>query len=244
MTTQITLAQAARTLVQQASRAVLATLDENGHPYTSVVEVSPLANGNALLLMSRLAEHRQFLDRDARASITIAPHIHTDDALARPRVALQGIAELYDANDSERDEYIARHPDAELYLSLGDFHFYCLEVKRVRYIAGFGRMDWLTTDQYAQAEPDPVWEIAPGAVEHMNDDHRDSILLYAQFFGGADWATEAYLLDLDSLGMDIRASSEQQAETLRVAFDPPLTSAAQLRPRVVAMSQQAKSADG
>jgi len=163
--------------VQQATQAILATLDDNGHPYTSLVDVAPLVDGSVLLLLSRLAGHRRFLDRDSRASIIIAPHIHAEDALARPRVSLQGVAESYKADAGECDEYIVRHSNAQLYLSLGDFHFYRLHIQCVRYIAGFARMGWLTTEQYAQAEPDPLWEVAPGAVKHMNADHRGRILM-------------------------------------------------------------------
>ena len=136
MAKQLALPEAARTLVQQCERAILSTLDpSDATPYGSLVEVAPLENGDIVLLLSQLAEHRRYLDTNPRASITIAPHIHEDNALARPRVTLLGAARRLDDSASTRECYLQRHPDAEFYLSLGDFAFYRLEVERARYIA-------------------------------------------------------------------------------------------------------------
>ena len=242
MADTLTLAEAARTLTQQAYRGMLSTIsDHNGAPYGSLVDICPVESGNLITLMSQLAEHQHFVSADPRASILIAPDMYAGNALARPRLSLIGTVTRCDVDEATREHYISRHPDAAMYLQLGDFHFYQLSVERVRYIAGFGRMGWLTADDYQSAEPDPLWEIAPGAVEHMNDDHADSLVSYTNVLGDADWATAAELLAVDRLGMDIIAINESRRETIRVPFEPPLASADELRPRLVRMAQQIRS---
>ena len=192
MSKQLTLAEAARTLVQQGTRATLSTLcDKSGVPYGSIVEIAPTDDGSVVMLLSQLAEHRRFLDADPRASVLIAPDLHMDNALAKPRISLMGQASQIEASDEIRDHYLARHPAAEMYLSLGDFHFYQLQVTQARYIAGFGKMGWLNEGDYHNAQPDLLWEIGPGAIEHMNDDHNDALLSYVRVLADKPWAQSA-----------------------------------------------------
>lgn len=138
------LAAEARSLVEQARRGVLCTLDpDGGFPYASVVDVAPLHGSDVVLLLSRLAVHRANLEADPRASVLIAPYLGEDDAMARPRVALVGRAEREEDRSAYRDTYLAAHPEAESWLAMADFDFFRLRTDRARYIAGFGRMGWL-----------------------------------------------------------------------------------------------------
>ena len=43
------------------------------------------------------------------------------------------------------------------------------------------------------------------AIEHMNADHRDSMVEMAQTLAGHPWATDAEMIGLDLHGIDIRA---------------------------------------
>ena len=60
------------------------------------------------------------------------------------------------------------------------------------------------------------------AVEHMNDDHRDSLLEMAQAIAGYPWATDAELVAVDTLGVNVRASGDGREGMARIAFDAPL----------------------
>lgn len=239
----LTLAESARTLTQQANRAMLSTISDDGTPYGSIVEISPTTEGDIIMLLSQLAEHQRYLLSDPRASVLIAPSLYDQDALAKSRLTLMGEVEKVDLDDAASAAYLERHTDAAMFLSLGDFNFYQLRVERARYIAGFGRMGWLTANSYRDSRPDLLWEIAAGAIEHMNLDHGDNLIEYARVFAGAKWAKNAQLSNIDRYGMDIAVSDDRQRETVRVNFDPALAEPDELRPRLIAMAKQARAAD-
>ncbi len=146
------LALAASDLVRAARHGILSTLmPEDGYPYGSLVEILPTAEGELVLFLSQLAEHRRFLTADPRASVVIAPHIHDPRAMAQPRVTLVGRAEPVADGTAYADAYVRLHPTAASYINFPDFGFYCLHVERVRYIAGFGQMGWIKGEAYRAA---------------------------------------------------------------------------------------------
>jgi putative heme iron utilization protein len=102
-----------------------------------------VAGGDVVTLLSQLAVHRRYVEADDRASILIAPHFGEDDAMMRPRVTLVGRLVREDDRSRYQDDYLAVHPEAEMYLQMPDFAFFRLHTERARYIAGFGRMGWL-----------------------------------------------------------------------------------------------------
>lgn len=139
------LATEARELIDGSRRGVLCTLlPEGGEPYGSLVDILPLPGGDAVMLLSRLAEHRTNLDSDPRASLLLGPALGAPDALARPRVTVVGRAERVKDRAVHRDAFLEAHPAAAAYVDFADFAFYRLRAERLRYIAGFGRMGWLT----------------------------------------------------------------------------------------------------
>jgi heme iron utilization protein len=79
-----------------------------------------------------------------------------------------------------------------------------------------------------------------GAIRHMNDDHADAVLDYARGLAGMAWADSATLTAIDRFGIELVATSGGRAETTRIPFDAPLVDAAQLRPVLVALAQQAR----
>lgn len=148
----LTLAEEARRLVAANRRGVLSTLiPGEGVPYGSLVDLAPLPGGDVLMFLSRLAMHQQYLAEDPRASIFIAPFYAEADALAQPRVTLVGRVSVVEDRDSVAGLYLDRHPNAQRYIDFPDFQFYRLVVEKVRYIAGFGRMGWITGDRYQAA---------------------------------------------------------------------------------------------
>lgn len=143
------LSKEARQLVAANRRGVLGTLlPKDGYPYASMVEYAPLPDGDVIMFLSRLAEHQKYLTADSRVSLLIAPDIMADDALANPRVSLVGRAELAENRQAMAEIYLQYHPGARQYINFGDFQFYRLRVEKARYIAGFGRMGWITDGRY------------------------------------------------------------------------------------------------
>lgn len=143
------LSEEARQLVAANRRGVLGTLlPKDGYPYTSMVEYAPLPDGDVILFLSRLAEHQKYLTADPRVSLLIAPDIMAENALAQPRVSLVGRAEPAEDRAAMAEIYLQYHPGARPYINFGDFQFYRLQVEKARYIAGFGRMGWITDGRY------------------------------------------------------------------------------------------------
>jgi heme iron utilization protein len=146
------LALAARDLVRAARHGILSTLmPDEGYPYGSLVEILPLPDGDVVLFLSQLAEHRHYLAADPRASIVIAPHIQEPRAMAQPRVTLIGRAAPVEDRSAYAEAYVRLHPMAAGYINFPDFGFFRLRVDRVRYIAGFGQMGWVKSETYRGA---------------------------------------------------------------------------------------------
>lgn len=78
--------------------------------------------------------------------------------------------------------------------------------------------------------------------KHMNDDHADAVLTYAQAFGNAEAATAATLDSIDPAGMNLTAQVEGSAVPVRVTFDRPLGSAKEAHHVLVDMLKQARGA--
>jgi putative heme iron utilization protein len=93
---------------------------------------------------------------------------------------------------------------------------------------------------------DVISDVIPAAVStricnHMNKDHADAVLLYAQFFGQATTATAAELLAVDATGMDLTAQIDGTPTPVRIQFDHPLQDAKEAHHILVEMMQQAKA---
>lgn len=140
----------ARTLLSKASRASLATLTATGAPYASLVLTADDGTGVPLLLLSDLAEHAKNLARDPRASLLVESIDPAGDPLAAPRATFLGeVARLDDAG--AKALFVARQPSAATYAGFGDFTLYRLAIARIHVVAGFGRIDWISGDQYRTA---------------------------------------------------------------------------------------------
>lgn len=144
------LAREALELIAGNPRGVLCTLlPDGGEPYGSIVDILPLPDGDAVLFLSGLAQHRKNLDADPRGSLLLGPAIGAASALTEPRVTIVGRADRVEDRSEYRDAYLALHPEAAAFIDFPDFAFYRLRADRMRYIAGFGRMGWIRRDAFA-----------------------------------------------------------------------------------------------
>jgi putative heme iron utilization protein len=213
-------AERSRTLIASARTAALATIGDGGFPFGSLVSHAVDASGRPLLLLSDLAEHTRNLAADPRASL-MAVQDGDGDPLALARVTVVGeVGELRgDEREAALAVYRATHPGA-FYAGFADFRLYRLEVASVRYVGGFGRMSWVDAAGYTDAEPDPLRPHAARIVDHMNDDHADSLVLFARVFGGREQAVEARMVDCDRYGfaMFSRDTPDGEQTAVRLPF--------------------------
>jgi heme iron utilization protein len=240
-------AERARTLVAGANRGVLSTvaLDPAGYPFGSVATYAIDDAGRPIVFVSTMAEHTRNAAADPRASLIVTEAFpEGSDPLAAGRVTL--IGDLLEAGGDERpavrDRYLAANPASAYYIDFGDFSFWRLEVRSVRYVGGYGRMSWVAADDYAGAEADPLaGEAAAGVLEHMNADHAGSLVLMARVLCGRDDATSAVMTAVDRYGFDVVVEGPGGRAALRVGFDAPVASAAAVRPAMVRLVERARA---
>lgn len=251
-------AESTRTLVADASRGVLSTLlagesDEDtakpaGHPYGSLVEVAGLEGGDVLMFLSDLADHTKNLKADGRASLLVSEGFAADNPLADERATLLGDIERVERSDALRETYLEVHPHASAYIDFSDFNFYRLAPDRIRYVGGFGRMSWLEGDDYRAAAPDPLRHAAPGAIEHMNEDHVDAMVAMVRHFTdhGDAPVSDVRMVRLDKCGFDLEVISGEGSESRktrgreRIAFPEPVDQPGRLRGVMAEMTNTAR----
>ncbi|MCV3273670.1 HugZ family pyridoxamine 5'-phosphate oxidase [Roseobacter sinensis] len=228
----------AKTFLRSARHAALATLDPaSGIPMASRISVATDSAGQPLFLISQLSGHFGALEADPRASVLLGEP-GKGDPLAHPRITVFGRAQRI-ADESRallRARFLARHPKAALYADFGDFAFWRLQIEGASFNGGFGKAYQLTPEDLC-APTDPALDaMEQGAVAHMNEDHADAIALYAREHAGQA-GSKWQLACIDLEGLDLISSDS----VARVWFDPPLTSADDLRPRLVDMAKAARA---
>jgi heme iron utilization protein len=234
----------ARTLVAAASSGSLASLSEDGTPWASIVTFGTTNAGEPVLVVSTMAEHTRNLAREPRCSIAIAePVPEGDDPLDRARITLAGhvIVPEGDEADAALEAHALHYPFARDYAAWDDFTTYVLRVERVRWVGGFARMSTVEADDYAVAEIDPTAAAAGSARRHLNEDHADSVLLWARTLGGYADALEASCDAIDRYGVDLRVQTPRGQAAVRVGFAEPVQGPDDLRGGTVALAEAARS---
>lgn len=241
-TSELTLAEQARTLVHAGRFGTLATSSRKvpGYPFPSLVAFADDRDGSPLLLLSQLAVHTQNLAHEPRAALSIVPH--SEEPLASARLSLMGMIQEVDSHELEalRQIYLTVHPEAEQWLSFADFTLRRLHVEHAYLVAGFGRMGWIDSSEYVAAAPDPLADHATAIIEHMNSDHADALPLYCRAFAGLE-ARTASMLSVDSRGMLLQALTDDGPKVIRVPLPRAVTTPDELRKLLIEMLQIARS---
>jgi hypothetical protein len=213
-----------------------------GYPYGSFTTYA-LADGHPVFLISELAEHTKNLRRDPRASLLIAQG-GGEDPLANGRMTLVGDCTPCD-DPSARAAYLGRHPNAAYYVDFKDFHIWRLEVTALRYIGGYGRMSWVSVEDWLAAEPDPLAPFAEGIVAHMNEDHADAMPLYCRAFSKAPPDGQAIevasMTSIDRYGFEMSAQTREGPRPIRLAFPEPIATRDEARKALVSLLQEARA---
>jgi hypothetical protein len=195
------------------------------------------AAGAPSILISKLARHTTNLAHDARASLMLDETSALADPLQGSRLTLYGRAEPT-AEEGVRRRFLARHPEASLYVDFPDFAFWRLAVEGAHYIGGFGRIFDLEPSDLLilLAGADALVEGEPGIVEHMNADHADALELYATALGDAGpgaWR----MVGIDPEGFDIVLDGQAR----RIPFAQPVTTPAGARTELVRLAAEARA---
>ena len=230
----------ARSLLRRSRQGALATLAaRTGSPYCSLVAVASHPDASPLLLISRLALHTQNILADDRVSLMLDERA-PGDPLQGARIMLSGraIAPTDDEKSLLRRRYLAAHPSAEMFAGFTDFGFYRIVLDSIHLVAGFGRIVDLAPDSVLTDLTDAgkLVEAEEGAVEHLNADHADALVLYATRLLAApagDWRCTG----LDPDGLDLTDG----AATLRLDFPRRIATPGDLRKILVELAAQARA---
>jgi putative heme iron utilization protein len=230
----------ARSLLRRSRQGALATLMAgHGDPYCSLVNLASHPDASPILLISRLALHTKNILADPRVSLMLDERV-AGDPLEGARIMLAGRAEEADETEVDllRRRYLAVHPSAEAFVEFKDFSFFRIRPSGAHLVAGFGRIVDLKPQQFLTEIGDAagLLEAEAGAVEHMNEDHREAMNLYATRLLGAesaDWACTG----CDPDGMDMQADGR----TLRLVFPERVTGGTELRKMLVRLAGEARA---
>lgn len=224
-------------LLRVIRTATLATLTEAGAPYATLTAIATDHDGTPILLLSRLAHHTRYLERDGRCSLLLAQG-GRGDPMAHPRLTLLARAARTQA-PSARTRFLARNPKAQLYADFPDFSFWRAEIEAVHLNGGFARAadfgpSQLLTDVSGAAA---LIDAEADIIGHMNADHADALALYAEKLAGAKpgkWLASG----IDPEGLDLVSGDL----TARVAFSRTISSPAESRQVLVDLARLARGA--
>ena len=230
----------ARSLLRRSRQGALATLMAgSGDPYCSLVNVASHADASPILLISRMALHTRNILGDSRVSLMLDERA-AGDPLEGARIMLAGRAEEAAGDDAAvlRRRYLNAHPSADAFVDFKDFSFFRIVPSGAHLVAGFGRIIDLKPEQFLTVIGDAgaLLEAEQGAIEHMNDDHREAMNLYATRLLGADSADWS-CTGCDPDGMDMLAGTT----TLRLDFPERVTSGTELRKMLVRLAAEARA---
>ncbi len=197
-------ARQARELLLKEYRGVLSTHSKSmpGFPFGSVVPYCLDADGNPLILISRIAQHTHNLQKDPKCSLLVGER-GAEDVQAVGRLTVLAEArklESAEAIEAAAGRYYRYFPDSRNYHSAHDFDFWVLQPVRHRYIGGFGAIHWI--DQVTLANPF-AGKAEVSMVEHMNSDHAKAIAHYVALSGLPD-TEPAQMAGIDTEGMHLR----------------------------------------
>ncbi|MFV2092956.1 MAG: HugZ family protein [Hyphomicrobiales bacterium] len=228
-------AGAARYIVRGANTAALATLEaSSGAPYASLVSVATLPSATPVITMSSLSHHSANIQSDNRVSLLFDGTPKKGNPLEGGRVSVSGRAQkVTDKNVARR--FMARHAHA-YYTKFGDFDFYIIDIDRVHYIAGFGRVRWFR--QAGFLVDCDLADVEPELLAQLNQDHADIVAACAARLLNAP-AVAWRICGIDIEGADLNCDGV----ALRLDFPTLATSADTARQMLFDLARSPEAAD-
>mmetsp|Transcript_5476 Transcript_5476/g.6307 ORF Transcript_5476/g.6307 Transcript_5476/m.6307 type:complete len:361 (-) Transcript_5476:293-1375(-) len=239
-------AEESRTLVAEATYCHLSTasVEFDGHPYGSMVDIASDDIGRPLFAISQLSAHTRDLQADPRASVTVTAT--SFDGIKDARVTLVGTCVKVEGEEVKavKETYLAKHPES-FWVEFQDFSLWRMDtIRHVRFVGGFGRAGSVSSKTYSAAAPDPVHMFTPMIAGHMNADHKDAVLAMLSYYGGDDLRNldDAAIVSIDKLGMDIEVKKEDDSWKQRLGFTREIGNRKEVKDVLVEMTKTAAKA--
>jgi len=237
-----TLAERARTLMHVGDNSSLSSMSQKhlGYPFGSVMPYAVDDSGSPIVLISQMAMHTRNLRAEPRATLLVA---ESSGSLGAARISVMGDFAKVEGPDLESVAgiYLSRHPESKQWAGFGDFGFYRMTVKDVYFIGGFGVMGWVNANDYCAAKPDPLADAACDIIDHMNEDHVESMVLLIQKHLEIN-ANDARMTAVDRYGFNVRIKAEGKSRGGRIGFPELANTPNEVRKVLVAMVKEGRNA--
>jgi putative heme iron utilization protein len=220
-----------RNLVKNKLCGILSTHSKamDGYPFGSFVTYCVDTYGNLVLMLSDLAQHTNNIKKNNKVSLTIMDDYNIDDIQNTARVTILGTVTQYEDQDLIADLYNKFFPNAEKYHKTHDFNLYCLNIERIRYIGGFGDINWLNNKPFM-----PIQQFTPeniaSVISHMNDHHQPALKVYTEHLNLQE---PVKMIHFDNEGMWLQASQNHY-----ISFPNEVKGMGSLRKILTAMAKQ------
>ena len=239
------LAAEAKQFLRSTHNAILSTISTRfaGYPFGSATPFVLDHHCQPIILISSIAEHTKNIIINPKVSLIVFDK--GEDLQANARLTLIGEAEKLEKDDADLMARYSRYfPESVGYFAMHDFAFYRINIYQARYIAGFGKMGWMTASEISGKElsnkNNQLATIETSMIEHMNADHADSLLAYCKHFHGVS-PSRATLIGVDCDGFDIEAAIGNETNNdiiiLRFNFETPIFDAISARMAFVGLSK-------
>ncbi len=83
-------------------------------------------------------------------------------------------------------------------------------------------------------------EVSDRICSHMNQDHADAVLLYAQTYGNSPNVTAAVMDSIDAKGMSLTAKKQGYAVPIRIQFERDLKDSEDAHQTLIEMLKKAR----
>ncbi|MDF1663921.1 MAG: DUF2470 domain-containing protein, partial [Planctomycetota bacterium] len=226
-------AELARSWLLGSKDATLGTLSVDEHtvgwPFLSVVPYALAPDGMPFILTAGIAQHTRNMKGDPRASLMVQERKAEGDPQSGWRLTLLGRmkqvrVEKKDGEKAEGDyhwvsseaydelnaRYRERVPQARSYMATHGFQFWILALERVRFIAGFGRIHWLSGEDVTHdLAQDKLRTEGAGIISHMNEDHVSALDAIVSAFCASEKAPEnTEMTAVDSSGFLVKSAGD------------------------------------
>ena len=166
-------------LYRGSDNGILSTVSKkhDDYPFGSFVTYVSGTSRTAYLYLSDLADHTKNLHHSPKSSLTIIKLNTVGDKQNSERLTIMGdLVPLSEGEiDSCKERYYKILPESKAYANMHDFNFYKIQIKNVRWIGGFGKIAWLDASKWEDKLPGWI-KSEKGIIEHMNEDHSDTIV--------------------------------------------------------------------
>lgn len=226
----------ARWLLLRERYGILSThsVEMAGYPFGSVTPYVFDRRGQVVILIANLAQHFKNITANPKVALTVLeggnPAVQEKGRLT----CLADAVRIESQDQDTRERYGRYFPETRDYEKTLGFMFFRLEAVRVRFIGGFGNINWIDPGDFIRPNPFSALE-EQGILAHMNRDHQAALNHYGSHFLKLNIKKDEPLsmAGIDGEGFDLLISGC----LYRIAFENPVCNLQEVRSVLTAMAK-------